>query len=114
MRTLILLILLISISGCGSDKKEKLFNSLYQGSFAPKDGVIIEFTDSTSYKSFYTAGTPGEFETGSWSVRSSIAGTYLLLDSREMRLKEISDSVITFSAGDFEPKFVRVKAGKAE
>lgn len=89
-------------------RKRKLFESLYQKSFCPKPFTVIEFADSSAYMLFSgdTLSVTGQ---GNWIVESNLFGVYLKLhdESSPWRLGSISDNVITFSFGEFEPKFVR-------
>ena len=68
--------------------------------------MTIEFIDSTSY--IVLSGTDS-VKSGIWSVENRLTGTYLIMDSSEMRLEILSDTVIAFSKGEFTPRFVKVK-----
>lgn len=95
-------------------RKKQLFESLCQKSFCTRPFTLFEFTDSTHYRI-----TPGNdsltvMGMGKWSVENNLFGVHLTISSNlfpyrvsSMRLTGLSDSVITFSKGEFEPKFVR-------
>ena len=109
MRPFIILTTLITVSCTGNHQKEKLFSSLYSETFIPKDGVTIEFIDSTSYIVLSGIDSVTRIERGIWSTENRLTGTYLIMDSSEMRLETLTDSVITFSKGEFTPRFVKVR-----
>jgi hypothetical protein len=103
MRRLSILTFFLIVS-C-SDSKDKLFKTLHQKTFIPRDGVTINFIDSTSYQVEWGPDSARKSETKLWTVETRLTGTYLILDSSEMRLETLSDSVITFSKGEFNPRF---------
>jgi hypothetical protein len=71
--------------------------------------VTIEFVDSTSYIVRSYIDSVGRKEKGTWRIEDGLMGTYLIIDSSEMKLEGISDSVITFTKGEFRPRFIRLK-----
>src|ERR1041385_5669078 len=89
------LVLAVSCSDRGS--KDRLFKILYHQTFIPQEGVTIEFIDSTSYLVRWGPDSAEKSKKEIWSIESRLAGTYLIMNSSDMRLETLSDSVITFS-----------------
>lgn len=103
-----MLILSFSVLGINYMRKQQLFESLYQKSFCPKPFTVIEFKDSSSYQMLSGVDSLTITSQGTWSVKSNLVGVYLMLnDSSQLRLGSVSNTVITFSRGELEPKFVR-------
>lgn len=88
------------------DSTDRLFKALYHRTFIPKDGVTIEFIDSLSYRVQWGPDSARKSETKTWRIESRLTGTYLIMDSSEMILENLSDSVVTFENGEFNPRFV--------
>jgi hypothetical protein len=109
VRRLTILTTLIALSCSGTHQKERLFASLYRETFIPRDWVTIEFVDSTSYIILSGTDSVKRMEKGIWSIENRLTGTYLIMNSSEMRLEALSDSVVTFSKGEFTPRFVKVR-----
>jgi hypothetical protein len=105
VRRLSILILIFAASCNDHDSKDRLFGTLYRRTFIPKDGVTIEFVDSASYIVQWGPDSAKKSKKEIWGIESRLTGTYLIMDSSAMRLETISDSVITFSKGEFNPKF---------
>jgi len=109
VRVVIALAIFTSMACNDRSQEERLFQILYKNTFVPNDNVTIEFVDSTSFVVLSDADTLSRLERGLWSVENRLSGTYLILDSSEMRLEILSDSVVTFKRGAFNPRFVRLK-----
>lgn len=103
MRRLSILTFLL-VTSCG-DTKDELFDTVYHKTFVPKEGVTIEFIDSSFYIVGWGPDSLKRSEKKPWKVETRLTGTYLIMDSSEMRLEALSDSVITFSKGEFNPRF---------
>jgi len=89
----------------GHHSKDKLFETVYHRTFIPKHGVTIEFVDSTSYIVQWGPDSALKSKREMWSIESRLTGTYLIMNTSDMRLETLSDSVITFSWGEFNPRF---------
>jgi hypothetical protein len=106
----LLIPILIIVSSCSEqDQKEKLFENLYHKTFKPRDWVTIEFVDSASYIILSGVDSVRQMTKGTWRIEDDLVGTYLIMESSKMRLEEISDSVITFTKGEFGSRFIRLK-----
>lgn len=70
--------------------------------------MTIQFVDSTSYIVSWRTGSAKGSEKKSWRIENRLTGTYLIMDSSEMRLSILSDTVVILSKGEFNPRFVRV------
>lgn len=101
MRPVVILVLFLTVSCGDNNRKDRLFKTLYHRTIVPKEGVIIEFIDSN----FYVVKWGQESQKRVWSIESRLTGTYLIMDSDEMRLEHLSDSVITFRTGEFTPRW---------
>jgi hypothetical protein len=108
MRQLFILTIFLAVSCRERHSKERLFESIYHGTFVPKEGVTIQFIDSTSYIVSWGPDSAKNSETNTWSIENRLTGTYLIMDSSEMKLETLSDTVVTFSKGEFKPRFVKV------
>lgn len=93
------------MTSCNSDSKDRLFKTLIHRTFIPKDGVAIQFVDSTYYVVEWGQDSARKSEKKVWSIENGLTGTYLIMDSSEMKLQTLSDTVITFSKGEFNPRF---------
>lgn len=101
----VLILSSILMTSCHSDSKDRLFESLIHQTFIPKEGVTIEFIDSTHYVVEWGQDSARKSEKKIWSIENGLTGTYLIMDSSEMKLESLSDTVITFSKGEFNPRF---------
>ena len=96
---------LILMTSCDSDSKDRLFETLIHRTFIPKDGVTIEFVDSIHYVAEWGQDSARKSEKKVWRIINGLTGTYLIMDSSEMKLETLSDTVVTFSKGEFNPRF---------
>lgn len=101
-------VLLVFLAFCQINRKNDLIFALYHGKFSARDNSTIYFSDFRSYESTWD-GFPDKKDSGTWAVTMGLTNIYLRIDDYEMALTELSDSVIVFSAGEFEPTFIRVK-----
>jgi hypothetical protein len=78
MGRLINLTIVVAIaSSChGSAQKEKLFQSLYHGSFKTRPGAEFEFVDSTNCTISYGTDSARK-KTCKWKVTNAPSGTFL-------------------------------------
>jgi hypothetical protein len=99
MKRFFILIIFLILSCSYNRSRDRLFKTLHHQTIVPREGVTIEFIDSTHYLLKWRQNS----EKLLWSIEERLTGTYLIMDSRELRLEHLSDSVITFSAGEFTP-----------
>jgi hypothetical protein len=97
--------ILILMTSCNSNSKDMLFKTLIHRTFIPRDGVTIQFVDSSYYVVEWGQDSARRSEKKVWSIENRLTGTYLIMDSSAMKLETLSDTVITFSKGEFNPKF---------
>jgi hypothetical protein len=61
--------------------------------------------DSTYYVIEWEQDSARKSEKKIWSIENGLTGTYLIMDASEMKLETLSDTVVTFSKGEFNPRF---------
>lgn len=105
MRRLSIVTLVLFVSCSGFNSKDELFEALYHRTFIPKEGVTIEFVDSTSYIRQWGQDSSRKTKREVWSIERRLTGTYLFMNGSGMRLETLSDSLIIFSKGEFSPRF---------
>ncbi len=88
-------------------KGQRLFESLIHKSFCTQPNVVVDFEDPTTCVFFYGVDSLQITGQDHWHVENDLFGVYLILGESSMKLESFSDKVIFFSAGEFEPKFVR-------
>lgn len=104
----VMVVLLVFLAFWQINRKNDLIFALYHSKFSADDHSTIYFSDFRSYESTWD-GFPDKKDSGTWAVTMGLTNIYLRIDDYEMALTELSDSVIVFSAGEFEPTFIRVK-----
>ena len=67
--------------------------------------MTIEFVDSAYYVMEWGQDSARKSERKFWRIENGLTGTYLIMDSSEMKLEILSDTVIIFSKGEFNPRF---------
>ena len=66
---------LILMTACDSGYKDRLFETLIHRTFVPKDGVTIEFVDSTYYVVEWGQDSARKSEKKVWSIENGLTGT---------------------------------------
>src|ERR1700749_1788195 len=108
MLSSVILITGVGVLGINYLRQEQLIKILRNNSFCSKPHTVVEFKDSINYRILSDTDSLVVVGQGKGTVESDLLGVYLILrNDSPLKLTGLSETIITFSRGEFEPKFIK-------